>query len=234
MFAGSTAAVAEYNAVRAELAEYMACVIDQRRGKPEDDLLSRLVHAEVDGDWLSDAEIAGFVELLLVAGQETTSNLICNAILCLVENPAEFAKLRESPELLPSAIEEVLRYRSPVQWLFRATTQDVAHGGISIPAGNLLQPIVGDENRDPQVFEAPDRFDIARSPNPHIAFGHGIHFCLGAALSRLEARIAIADLLGGLGQFAVASGDAWEPRAALHVHGPARLPLILQSPSAAN
>ena len=126
---------------------------------------------------------------------------------------------------MPSAIEEVLRYRSPVQFLFRATLREVEMHGQTIPAGVLVLPVVGSANHDARQFADPARFDIARDPNPHIAFGHGVHFCIGAPLSRLEARIAIPDLLERLPRLERSSTDPWEPRQALHVHGPARLGL---------
>jgi cytochrome P450 len=119
----------------------------------------------------------------------------------------------------------VLRYRSPVQWMFRATKREIEVGGQKIPAGKLVLPMIGSANRDPRQFPDPNRFDIARDPNPHIAFGHGVHFCLGAPLSRLEARIALPDLLSRLRGLKLASAEPWEPRTALNVHGPSRLPI---------
>jgi cytochrome P450 len=187
--------------------------------------LTRLVEAEVDGERLSQKEILGFFQLLLVAGTETTTNLINNALLCLVENPEQLARLKSTPNLLPSAIEEVLRYYTPVQWVFRGTRRDVEMHGQVIPAGSLVLPGIGSANRDPKQFRDPDRFDMLRDPNPHIAFGHGIHFCLGAALSRLEARIALAELLERMRSFELASDQPWQPRQALHVYGPASLPI---------
>jgi cytochrome P450 len=118
-----------------------------------------------------------------------------------------------------------LRYRSPFQALFRATKRDVEVHGRLIPAGKLVLPFVGSANRDPRQFERADQFDIGRDPNPHIAFGHGVHFCLGAPLARLEARIALPDLLSRLKGIELASREPWEPRRPFHVHGPARLPI---------
>jgi cytochrome P450 len=129
------------------------------------------------------------------------------------------------PELLPSAIEEVLRYRSPVQWMFRFTRRDVQLHGQTIPAGRMVLPVIGSANRDPRHFADPHRFDVARDPNPHVAFGHGIHFCIGAPLARLEARIALADIVERLHGLEPADGAPWEPRTVLHVHGPSRLPI---------
>jgi cytochrome P450 len=215
----------EYRAVTNEMRAFLPDLILQRRAARQDDLLTRLVEAEVDGERLTQEEVLGFVQLLLVGGQETTANLINNAILCFIENPDQLARLRAAPELLPSAIEEVLRYSSPVQWMPRATRRDVDMRGQVIPAGKLVLPMIGSANRDPRQFPNAGRFDIARDPNPHIAFGHGIHSCLGAPLARLEARIALADFLKRVQGFELASDEPWEPRKALHVHGPSRLPI---------
>jgi cytochrome P450 len=218
-------ALNEFRAVTAEMNDYLTDMIGQRRTTPKDDLLTRLIEAEVDGDRLTQQEILGFFQLLLVAGQETTTNLINNAILCLLENPGERTRLRGRMDWLPSAIEEVLRYRSPFQWTPRVTTRDVEMHGQVIPAGKRVLAMIGSANRDPAQFRDPGRFDITRDPNPHIAFGHGIHFCLGAPLSRLEARIALSDLLERVRGFELAGSEPWEPRKALHVHGPVRLPI---------
>jgi cytochrome P450 len=218
-------ASSEFVLVTAEMDEYLTGLLAARRAAPKDDLLTRLVGAEVDGQRLTQPEILGFFQLLLLGGQETTTNLISNAILCFVEHPDQLARLKGAPELLPSAIEEVLRYRSPFQWMLRVATRDVELHGQTVPAGKLVLAMMGSANHDPRQFENADRFDIARSPNPHVAFGHGIHFCLGAALARLESRIALSDLLGRLNGLALASREPWEPREGLHVHGPTRLPI---------
>lgn len=218
-------AVASYAAVKAEMGPWLTALQQERIAQPKDDLLTRLLEAEVDGERLTDQEIAGFVELLIVAGQETTSNLIANALLCFAEHPEERTRLAASPELLACAIEEVLRFRSPVHWIFRVTTSDVAMHGQTIPTGQVVIPIVGAANRDPGVFAEPERFDIGRTPNPHLAFGQGMHFCIGAPLARLEARVALQDLFGRLVGLEIANPELWEPKAALHVHGPSRLEL---------
>jgi cytochrome P450 len=221
-------AVKVYTATKEEMKAYLADLLEDRRKAPKDDLLTRLVEAEVDGERLTEEEILGFFQLLLTAGTETTTNLISNAILSFIDHPAELARLKASPELLPSAIEEVLRYRSPVLTMFRQTKREVELSGQVIPAGKFVLTMIGSANRDPKYFKDPDRFDIGRDPNPHIAFGHGIHFCLGASLSRLEGKIAIPDLLSRLSGFERASAEPWEPRKAIHVHGPHRLPIRFQ------
>jgi cytochrome P450 len=226
----AASAMIEFRAVTAEMKEYLDDMIAQRKAQPQDDLLTRLVEAEVEGERLAHAEILGFFQLLVVAGQETTANLINNAILCLLDNPDQLALLRNHPELLPSAIEEVLRYRSPLQWVMRTPRKDVTMHGRTIPAGKLVLPMMGSANRDPKYFSEPDRFDIRRDPNPHIAFGHGIHSCLGAALARMEARIALGEFLQRVPQFESTATQPWLPRRALHVHGPTNLPLRVASP----
>jgi cytochrome P450 len=220
--------VNEFRAATMEMGAYIAGLLDERRRSPKDDLLTRLVQAQVDGERLTPQEILGFFQLLILAGSETTTNLINNAVLCFIEYPEQLTRLRAEPNLLPSAIEEVLRYRSPLQWMYRVPTRDIQMHGQTIPAGKLTLAWIGSANHDPRQFRDPDRFDINRDPNPHIAFGHGVHFCLGAPLSRLEARIALADLLRRAKTFAFASDQPWEPRQGLHVHGPARLPIRIE------
>jgi cytochrome P450 len=215
----------EFRAVTGEIRDSLPELIAQARSVRLDALLARLVEAEVDGERLTQEEILGFVQLLLVGGQETTVNLINNAVLSLLEHPDQLALLRATPELLPSAIEEVLRYRSPFQWMTRATTREVELHGQIIPAGKLVLPVMGAANRDPRQFPDANRLDIRRDPNPHIAFGHGIHACLGAPLARLEARIALGDFLERVDTFELASNEPWEPRKALQVLGPTRLPI---------
>ena len=223
---GSTEAIVnEFKAATVEMNAYLSQVLAERQVSPKDDLLTRLAQAELDGEKLSQADILGFFQLLLLAGSETTTNLINNAVLCFMENPEQLARLKSAPELLPSAVEEVLRYRSPLQWMFRRTTQEVQMNGATIPPGQLVLAMMGSANRDPKQFPEPDRFDIARDPNPHVAFGHGIHFCLGAALARLEGKIALAEFLQRVKEFHPASAEPWQPRQGLHVHGPERLPI---------
>jgi cytochrome P450 len=218
-------ATRDFTAVTLEMDAYLADMIRERRNAPQDDLLTRLIEAEVDGERLSQKEILGFFQLLIVAGQETTTNLINNAVLCLLEHPDQLGRLRAAPELLPIAIEEVLRYRSPVQWMMRTPRRDVEVHGQVIPAGNLVLAMMGSANRDPRQFPEADRFDAGRDANPHVAFGHGIHFCLGAVLSRMESKIALSDLLKRFKDFELASDQPWEPRKALHVLGPTHLPI---------
>jgi len=223
--ANAGGATEAFKEATAEMNDYLGTILAQRQAEPQRDLLTRLLQAEVDGERLSQEDILGFFQLLLLAATETTTNLITNAILCFIENPEQLEKLRAVPGLLPSAIEEALRYRSPLHWMFRVTRQDVDLQGCTVPAGRVILAMIGAANRDPKQFPEPDRFEVARDPNPHIAFGHGVHFCLGAALARMEARAALDYLLKNMEQFELTGPTSWEPRKGLHVHGPARLPL---------
>lgn len=217
--------VRAFKQVTAEMSVYLQQMSEERRRVPRNDLLTGLLNAEADGEHLTHEEILGFLQLLLVGGQETTANLINNAILCLTENPQQLSRLQNEPGLLTSAIEEVLRYRAPLQWVMRTPRKDVELHGKLIPAGKLVLPMIGSANRDPKQFANAESFEITRNPNPHVAFGHGIHACLGAALARMEARVALPDLMGRLKNLKVESPRSWTPRKALHVHGPASLPV---------
>lgn len=174
-----------------EMNGYMLEYIRARRADPGDDLTSRLIAAEVDGVRLRDEEMVGFVALLLVAGHITTTALLGNAVVAFDRHPGTDAALRADPARVPAAVEEVLRWLPPFPELGRRVTRPVVLGGHEIPADGLLMAHLGAANRDPARFAAPDVFDVTRSPNPHLTFGHGIHFCFGAPLARLEARIAL-------------------------------------------
>ncbi|CAL9366174.1 cytochrome P450 [Streptomyces sp. enrichment culture] len=173
---------------------YMLEHIRARRADPGDDLTSRLIAAEVDGVRLRDEEMVGFVALLLVAGHITTTALLGNAVVAFDRHPGTHAALRADPARIPAAVEEVLRWLPPFPELGRRVTRPVVLGGHELPADTLLMAHLGAANRDPARFAAPDVFDVTRSPNPHLTFGHGIHFCFGAPLARLEARIALRKL----------------------------------------
>ena len=180
---------------QAEMGAYFLNMIAQRSQERKDDLISALLDAQIDGQHLNQLELLGFCVLLLVAGNETTTNLIGNALLCFDEHPEVMEQLRSAPELIPGAIEEVLRYRSPVQYMYRRAIANVTIRDQQIQPGQMVLARIGSANRDEAQFPDPDNFDIRRTPNRHIAFGHGIHFCLGAPLARLEARIALTILL---------------------------------------
>ena len=190
--------------------DYLLAHVRRRRARPADDLTSELASAEVDGERLDDQEIVGFVGLLLLAGHITTTALVGNAVLTLDEHPSAAAALRSDPTRLPAAIEEVLRYRPPFPRLARRAAADVKLDGHTIAANEIMILWVAAANRDPAHFPEPDRFDIGRTPNPHLAFGHGIHFCLGAPLARLEAKIALGILLERYREIAVARDEPAE------------------------
>ena len=178
-----------------QLFGYLSEIIAARRAEPRDDLISAMVLAQEEDDALSDAELLATSNLLLIAGHETTTNLIGNGLLALLREPDQLARLRGDLDLLPTAIEELLRYDGPVQATLRVAREDVEIGGQAIEAGSLLLVGIGAANHDPDVFAEPERLDVGRDPNPHLAFGFGAHFCLGAPLARLEGEVALRALL---------------------------------------
>lgn len=216
-----------------ELYEYFTKLIAARRSgevSGQDDLLSILAAAELDGERLSDADLLNFSFLLLVAGNETTRNLIALGTLALIEHPDQFALLRSNPSLLPSAVEEMLRYTSPVTHMARRATEDIEIRGQQIKAGDTVVMLYGAANRDEEVFGPTcEEFDIARNPNPHIAFGAGEHACLGAQLARLEARVMFEVLLGAYPTIEL-TGDVSRLRATM-VPGVKRMPVRLGADS---
>lgn len=175
---------------------YLRRLVRTRRTEPRDDLVSALVAAEEAGDSLSEDELLAMIFLLLVAGHETTVNLIGNGVLALLEHPAELEKLRGNPILIKSAVEELLRYDGPLEKATeRYAREEASVAGVPIPRGELVYAVLASANRDARQFSDPDSLDLARDPNRHLAFGLGIHYCLGAPLARLEGQIAIATLL---------------------------------------
>jgi cytochrome P450 len=170
-------------------------IAEARRAEPQDDIVTILQNAEVDGERLSEIDFIAFFVLLTIAGNETTRNQTSHTLRLLLEHPAELAKLRADPSLLNSAIEEALRFSPPVMYFRRTTKSDTEIRGVGIPAGSFVAVYYPSANRDEDVFRDPDRFDITRSPNEHIAFGDGEHFCLGASLARLQLRSMIGETL---------------------------------------
>ncbi len=210
------------------LREYFAHEIERRRADPGDDLISALVAAHDSAEALSTKELLAFVLLLLLAGNETTTNLIGNGLLELARNPAEYQRLRRDHTLIPSAVEEMLRYDSPVQTLMRFATMDTKVGGTPVEPGGLVAVLFGAANRDPAKFPEPERFNIARTPNDHVAFGEGIHFCLGAPLARLEARIAFETIVDRFTDLALAEpGQPLSYRGSFFTRGLRELRLVV-------
>jgi len=178
-----------------DLDAYFAPIVTQRRADPEDDILSALARAEEAGDRLDERELLTMLRLLLVAGNETTVNLIGNGVLALLRHPEQLQRLRGDPSLIPAAVEELLRYDSPVQLDLRRVVEDCEVNGFPVKRGDDIMVLIGGANRDPEQFDNPDKLEIGRSESSHISFGRGIHACIGAALARMEARIAIEALL---------------------------------------
>jgi cytochrome P450 len=179
---------------------YFLQEVQKRRAEPQDDLITRLVEAEVDGEHLTDIELVAFLVLLLVAGNETTTNLINHAIRGLTENPEEQRKLREQPELLTATMEEALRWEAPIQSFYRRANVDTSVGGVEVKAGQAVLVMFGAANRDPSHYECPadfdiERFNVSSGSRDHLAFGRGIHTCLGANLARIEAAAAVGEVL---------------------------------------
>jgi cytochrome P450 len=178
-----------------EMRGYFVPLAEERKRRPREDLLTGLVQAEHEGSRLSYEEMLSMLVLLLVAGNETTTTLIGNAALELLAHPDEEKRLRDDPRLLPTAIDEVLRFSSPVQFDPRRAKRDVELHGVPIRRDDIVLSWLGSANRDERIFERPDVFDVGREKNPHLAFGFGVHYCLGANLARLEARVAVGTLL---------------------------------------
>lgn len=177
------------------LTTYFRTVIERRRRHPQDDLLQRLIMAEEAGSMLTEEELYANCMMVLLAGYETTSNFIGNAVLALLQHPEQCAALRADPALYSTAIPELLRYDSPAQVALRIAKEDLEFAGKGVQAGQQLLLILGAANRDPEQFNDPDRLDLSRKDNRHLAFAHGIHFCLGAALARMEGEIALTSVL---------------------------------------
>ncbi len=209
---------------RRALAEYFRDLIAERRAAPRADMLSALIAAEEAGDKLSEDELLATCILLLVAGHETTVNLIGNGTLALLRHPDQLRRLRDNPGLIGTAVEELLRYDGPVQRTARIPSEDITIGGHTIPKGEMVMPFIGAADRDPAQFPEPDRLDITRADNRHIAFGWGIHFCLGAPLARVEGQIAINTLLQRLPKLALDT-DTPEFRQSLTLRGLRTLPV---------
>lgn len=209
-----------------ELRAYFQDAVARRRRQPRDDLVSALTAAEDEGQALSEEEVLDNCTLLITAGHETTSSLIGNGMLALLRNPDQLGLLGDDPGLIESAVEELLRYDPPVQAVTRRALEDVEIEGRTIGAGQVVFAVVGAANRDPRRFERPDELDIGRRDNPHIGFGDGRHFCLGAPLARAEAQIGIATLIRRFPWMRLAGAEAWGGN--FIVRGATSVPVALQ------
>jgi len=209
-----------------QIFDYFKPLLAERRASPRDDLISAMIAAEEDGQRLDELDLLTLSSLLLVAGSETTTNLIANAVIALLRFPDERRRLRDDPALIGSAVDEFLRYESPVQLTDRAVVADCEIGGKRIRSGQLVAAVLGAANRDPERFPEPDRLDIGRPDNRHLAFGQGNHFCLGAQLAKLETEVAIGALFE---RFPQLTGDTEPPgwRRSMIIRGPVALPLRL-------
>ena len=191
---------------RDQLVEYFIDLTERRRRQPRDDLVTALIRAEDEGESLSPFELMAMLLLLLIGGHETTVNLLANGLLALLRNPDQLALFVSTPGIEAQAVEELLRFDAPVQYIGRVAKTDVEISGVRIPAGSILMLIIAAANRDPEVFEQPDRLDLRRSPCPHLSFGMGIHSCLGGPLARLEGQIALSTLVRRFPGMQLASG----------------------------
>ena len=216
---------------RREFRAYFEAMIEDRRRAPREDLVSDLCRAESEDGSLRPDEVLAMTILLLIAGNETTTNLIGNGTLTLLQHPEAMSRLRREPALVPGFLEEVLRYDGPVKILTRRATEDVTLSGVTIPGGAVAVLLIAAANRDPEAFSDPDRFDITREGRGNVAFGYGIHFCVGAPLSRIEGRIAFEEVLRRLPPFSRGSeGAEWNP--ALGLRGLRALPLRFEREAA--
>ena len=210
------------------LRRYLEARFEERRRAPTEDLITGLLQAEEAGDKLGKEELLGMVYLLLVAGYETTANLIGSGVLALLEHPDQLARLRSDPALLPSAVEELLRFCAPVAMsTLRYAASDVTLGGVVIPKGDMMFLVITAANRDPARFPSPDALDLTRADNKHLAFGHGIHYCLGAPLARLEGEIALGTLWRRMPDLRLGVAPealTWRPNYALR--GLVKLPVV--------
>jgi pimeloyl-[acyl-carrier protein] synthase len=206
------------------LESYFRDLLADRRRRPQDDLLSALAAAEADGTTLSEPELLSMCTTMYVAGHETTRNLIGNALVCLFREPSALRALQGEPERIPSAMEEVLRFESPIQRGWRRIGRDVTVRGRELREGQLVFMMLGAANRDPDQFDRPETFDIYRPPSRHVAFGMGIHFCLGAPLARIEGPVAVAALLRRMPRLAPAD-EAFDWNRSVHLRGVSALPV---------
>lgn len=209
-----------------EVRQYFDAILEERRAEPREDLISALVQARDDqGNVLTQEELMSFCVLLLIAGNITTTSLIGNATRALLENPGELAKLQSDPSLIPSALEEATRYHSPFQATARIATEDFVAEGVEIAAGSDIALMLGAANRDEEMFADAETFDVTRQPNKHLGFGAGIHYCIGAPLARLEAKVVLEEMLPRLPNLRRADDDELQFVPAVFMNSLATLPV---------
>lgn len=213
----------------AELTDYFAALLRERAKQPQEDLISLLLAAEIDGERLTPPELISFCILLLAAGNETTTNLITNGVRLLTERPELQRELRRQPEALPDFVEETLRYYPPIVAVGRVAKEDTAIGDAAVKAGDQIIAWVGAANRDPAKFDDPESFVLGRKPNAHMSFGFGIHFCLGAPLARLEAKLALGALLARTGDIRALPDHELTPIMSSFVFGVKNYPVTFEA-----
>jgi cytochrome P450 len=210
----------------AEFVAYLRALAAERRRAPGEDLLSHLVSVrDAEGDRLTEDELVTTCILLLNAGHEATVNVSGNGLLALLEHPDQLQRLRDDPALLPTAIEELMRFDSPLQLFERTATEDVGIGGVTVRRGQKIAALLGSANHDPAVFEAPEALDVGRTPNPHISFGAGVHFCIGAPLARVELQASFGALLERTSRMELARPAPRRPE--FVIRGLRELPVVL-------
>ena len=215
------------------LAAYLREQIEQRRRAPTDDVITRMMQAEDEQGKLGEDELIAMCLLILFGGHETTTSLLGSSVAALLAHPSQWTLLRDTPELMPSAVEEFLRYDGPSHSIARVVTESMTWGGQHMKAGDRVFAMVGAANRDPRAFDRPDALDITRSPNRHLTFGQGIHFCLGAPLARLEAQVCIQAMVSGFDRWALDGSEdqAFDWLDAMVMRGPTRLQMRLENTS---
>jgi cytochrome P450 len=210
------------------LLAYFVELVAERHKRPGDDLASALLAVELDGERLEDRDVIAFCYLMIIAGNETTTKLLANALYWLARNPAERDKVRSDPSRIPAWVEETLRYDNSTQLMTRTVTRDLELHGEKLREGDRMVLLIGSANRDADVFPDPDRFDIDRDTSAHLSFGKGAHFCLGAALARLEARVSLEEVWKRLPEYEVEEAGL-ERVHSTNVRGFSRLPLRFQA-----
>jgi cytochrome P450 len=221
------ASVADAKAAFEELDAYLIRLFKCRKRNARDDMVSVLVDAHEEGKSLSELELLAIISLILIAGTETVTNFIGSSVIAFIHDPSELERLRREPALIETAVEELLRYDSPIQATHRVLTEDTEIDGVNLRMGSVVLCLLGSANHDSTVFEDPQKLDLRRTPNPHLAFGHGTHFCLGAQLARIECQVALKNLLERFPKGFTAADELITWNSSVFFRGPKSLPLFL-------